>query len=111
MSEKKDAFELNDEELEKVTGGGNGHAENGIYGETYTSIETGRYYCGDQYPGNATMVLYVTGLLTGRFCCAVRREKLYFDADNNWHTEFVLNDHYTSEEMSSYYNYVLNIRP
>lgn len=102
-------IELNDDDLEKVTGGG-GQAMEGIYGEPYTSIEVGRYYCNKQNPKDGVKILYVTELMTGRFCCSGRREILHIDAENNWYTEFILNDSYTAAEMKAGYQYVLNIR-
>lgn len=111
MSEKKNTVELKEKELNKVVGGGSGQATKRIYGETYTTLVTGRYYCGDQYPKDYASVLFVTDLMTGRFCCEGRREKLRIDSNNNWHTEFVINDHYTTDEMQAYYPYVLNIKP
>lgn len=111
MSEENKTVALKEDELKKVVAGGSGQATKGIYGETYTSVETDRYYCGDQYPEDYASVLFVTDKMTGQFCCQGRREKLRIDANNNWHTEFVINDHYTASEMQAYYPYVLNIKP
>ena len=87
MSEENKTVELKEEELEKVNGGGSGYAENGIHGETYTSVIIGRYYCGKQHPTDGDCVLYVVDTNIGKYCCRAISERLRIDGDNNWHTE------------------------
>lgn len=109
MSEEKKNVELNEEELEKVSGGGSGYAENGITFSTYDMPEANRYYNYFNYINGSTNVYYVRSV-EGNF---VKGSVEHFTTDGkNWTSTYYYNNLYTSiESFKKDHPYVLNVQP
>lgn len=106
---KEELNQLKDEDLEKVSGGGNGYAENGITFSTYDMPEPNRYYSYFNYIDGSSNVYYVRSV-DGNF---INGSVEHFKTDGkNWSSTYYYNDLYTSiESFKKNHPYVLNVQP
>lgn len=102
-----DIKELNDEELEKVTGGAGGNIpKGGITYSTYTSAYGGRFYA--KCVGGTDLIRTDT---SSGFGCYYEEKLIVDNANNTWSTQTICQLPKQPTNFYATYPYVLNIKP